>query len=180
MLQQGNGKNLSTKETIVVLQVCPKLLGSPVTCGSQRVHESDLNEKIKTLATREEIKKLATKTELEAEQDKIMKLQTYDLSLFIGQSYFVNDRAQLYLILQPLYYTLKWLGDTEKDVSWKYKGLSTEKLTDLTTTDNSLSPSITWYKNSNFYLMFKRSCLRQKKLNFYYSKYNTFFLFFIN
>ena len=76
MLQQGNGKNLSTKETIVVLQVCPKLLESPVTCGSQRVNESDLNEKIKTLATREEIKKLATKTELETEQDKIMKLQT--------------------------------------------------------------------------------------------------------
>ena len=36
-----------------------------------------------------------------------MKFQTYDLSLFIGQSYVVNDGAQLYLILQPLYYTLK-------------------------------------------------------------------------
>ena len=61
MFQQGNGKNLSTKETIVVLQVCPKLLESPVTCGSQRVNESDLNEKIKTLATREEIKKISNK-----------------------------------------------------------------------------------------------------------------------
>ena len=38
MLHQDNGKNLSTKEAIVVSQDCPKLLGSPVTCGSQRVN----------------------------------------------------------------------------------------------------------------------------------------------
>ena len=40
-----------------------------------------------------------TKAELKTEQDKIVKLQTYDLSFFIGQSYFFNDGAQLYLIL---------------------------------------------------------------------------------
>ena len=61
---------------------------------------------------------------------------------FIGQSYFFNDGVQLYLIFQPHYYTLKRLGDTEKIVSWKSKGLSTEKLTTPTTTDNSLSPTI--------------------------------------
>ena len=38
---------------------------------------------IKTLATKEEIKTLATKTELNAEQDKIVKLQTYDSSLYV-------------------------------------------------------------------------------------------------
>ena len=65
--------------------------------------------------------KLATKAELKAEQDKRVKLQTYDLSLFIGQSYFVSDGAQLYLILQLLYYTLKSLGDTEKNVSRNLK-----------------------------------------------------------
>ena len=66
-----------------------------------------MNEKIKTLATKEEIKKLPTKAQLKAKQDKIVKLQTYDLSLFICPGYFVNDEAQLYLILQPFYYTLK-------------------------------------------------------------------------
>ena len=35
----------------------------------------------------------------------IQKLQAFDSSLFIGQSYFNIDEAQLYLILQPLYYT---------------------------------------------------------------------------
>ena len=37
MLYQGDGKNLSTKETIVVSQNCPKFLGSPVRSGSQRI-----------------------------------------------------------------------------------------------------------------------------------------------
>ena len=59
-------------------------------------------------------------------------------------------------------YTLKRLGGTEKVVSWKSKSLSDEKLTTPTTNDNSLSPSIKWYENSNFYLIFKGSCLKQK------------------
>ena len=42
------------------------------------------------------------------------KLQTCDSSLFISQSYFFNNGAQLYLIFQMLYYTLKRLGNTEK------------------------------------------------------------------
>ena len=67
------------------------------------------------------------------------KLLTYDSSLFIGQSYFFNDGAQLYLIFQTLYYTLKRLGDTEKIVSWKSRSLSAEIGTTPTTTDNSLS-----------------------------------------
>ena len=71
------------------------------------VNKSGLNENIKALATKEEIKKLATKAELKAEQDKIVKFQTYDLSLSIGQSNSVKDGAQLYLILQPLYFALK-------------------------------------------------------------------------
>ena len=61
-----------------------------------------------------------------------------------------------------LYYNLKRLGDTEKIASWKSKGLSDEELTTPTTTDNSLSPSIKWYGNSNFYLVFKGSCFKQK------------------
>ena len=53
-----------------------------------------------------------------------------------------------------LYYTLKRLGDTGKIVSCKSKGLFLEKLAPPTTTDNSLSPLISWY--------IKGSCLTQK------------------
>ena len=70
-----------------------------------------MNEEIKTPATKEETKKLVTKAEFKSEQDKIVKLQTHDLSLFIYQSYFVNDGSQLYLILESLYHFLKRLGD---------------------------------------------------------------------
>ena len=38
------------------------------------VIESNLNERKKTLTTKEEIKTLATRAELKAEQDKIVKL----------------------------------------------------------------------------------------------------------
>ena len=50
------------------------------------VNESILNEEIKTWVTKEEMGTLTTKAELKAEQGKIVKLQTYDWSLFISQS----------------------------------------------------------------------------------------------
>ena len=55
------------------------------------------------------------------------------------------------------------------------KVLSAERLTTSTTTDNSLSPSIKWYENSNFCLICEGSCLKQKS-SFYSSKYNNFFI----
>ena len=69
-----------------------------------------------------------------------------------------------------LHCTLKRLDDTEKVVSWKCKGLSAEKIPSHNTTDNSLSPSISWNGNSNFCISFKGSRLKQKKRNFYFSK----------
>ena len=94
------------------------------------------------------------------------KFQTFDSSLFTGQSYFFNDTSQLYLIFQTLYCTLKRLGDNEKVVSWKSKGLSAENVTIPTTAGNSLSPSIKWYRNANFCLVFKGGCLKQKAVDF--------------
>ena len=106
-------------------------------------------------------------------------MQTFESSLFIGKSYFNNDGSRNYLILQPLYYTLKRVGDTEKVVSWKSKGFSTKKLTTPTTTGYTLSPPINWYKNSKFCLIFKGSCLKQKGGS--YTPCNRiFFLLFMN
>ena len=64
------------------------------------------------------------------------------------------------------YYNLRRLGDTEKVVPWKSKGFSAKKLTTPTTTDNSISPSVNWYGDSNFCLSFKGGCLK-RKCNFY-------------
>ena len=38
-------------------------------------------------------------------ENELKKIQTIDSNLFVGQSYFFNDEAQLYLIFQMLYYT---------------------------------------------------------------------------
>ena len=37
---------------------------------------------------------LGTKVELKAEQDKIVKLQTHDLSYFLGKIFFGDDGSQ--------------------------------------------------------------------------------------
>ena len=85
------------------------------------VNEYDLNEMIKTSAT---------KAESKAEQDEIAKLQIFDSSLFIGQSYFDNDGIQLYLVFQPIYKTITaFSGLTSTTLEWESKGLSNEKFT---------------------------------------------------
>ena len=57
------------------------------------MNNSDLDEKTKTLAT---------KAQLKTDKDKIEKLQTYESSLFIGQSYFINDGSLNSLIFKFL------------------------------------------------------------------------------
>ena len=55
-------------------------------------------------------------------ENKLKKFKTFDLSYFIGKSYFDEDVAQNYLIFHPIlkYFTLnnKWI------TKWKSKGLS--------------------------------------------------------
>ena len=55
------------------------------------INNSDLNKKVATLAT---------KVELKAEQDKIPKLQAFDLSYFCGKSHFEDYGTQNYLVFQ--------------------------------------------------------------------------------
>ena len=90
-------------------------------------------------------------------------------SIVIGQSCFHNDESQNYFISQLLHFSLKRIGNTEKFVLWKSKELSDEKVTSPTNTDNSLFPSINWYENSKLFLIFKGSCLKQKKCKLYSS-----------
>ena len=58
---------------------------------------------------------------------ELKKLQTFDLSLFIGQSYFNNDGGQLYLIFQQIYKSITaFSGLKDKISEWESKGLSNE------------------------------------------------------
>ena len=62
-----------------------------------------MNETIKILATKVEIKTLATKVELKAEQDK---LETHDLSYFLGKNFLGDDSFQNMFVYQIALSTL--------------------------------------------------------------------------
>ena len=57
---------------------------------------------------------LATKTDLNAEQDKVTKLQAFDSSYFRGKSHFEDDGIQNYLVFQPMYRYFKEIGNTDR------------------------------------------------------------------
>ena len=79
---------------------------------SNLVKNSDLNTNLSTLAT---------KAELKAEQDKIVKLQTHDLSYFLGKNFFGDDGSQNMFAYQPALDMLELEKDKSIDciLSWK-------------------------------------------------------------
>ena len=66
------------------------------------VKMTDFDDKLKTLH-----KRVATnKTKYLLVENELKKQQTFDSSLFIGQSHYNNDGAHFYLIFQPIYKTI--------------------------------------------------------------------------
>ena len=76
-------------------------------------------------------------------ENELKQLKTFDLGCFIGKSYFDEDGAQNYLVFQPIlgYFTLNsnWI------TKWKSKGLSNKSLEVVSTSDNTLTPSVNYY-----------------------------------
>ena len=71
------------------------------------------------------------------------KLKTFDLGYFIGKSHFDEDGAQNYLVFQSI---LKYfMLNSNLIVKWKLKRLSNENLEVVSTSDNTLTPSINYY-----------------------------------
>ena len=52
---------------------------------------------------------------------------------------------QTYLVFQPLNKYCKVIANTDYVLLWKSKGLSTETIRPPTTSDNSLTPSLSYY-----------------------------------
>ena len=77
------------------------------------VNKADFDEKLKNLN-----KKFTwNKTKHLLIQNEFKKLQTFDSSLFIGQSYFNNDGAQRFLIFQPIYKTISAFSQLSDTIS---------------------------------------------------------------
>ena len=64
--------------------------------------KTDFDDKLKNLNKRV----TTNKTKHLLVENKLKKQQTFDSSLFIGQSHFNNDGANFYVIFQPIYKTI--------------------------------------------------------------------------
>ena len=73
---------------------------------------------------------------------KLKNYKTYHAGVFIGQSYFLNDGVQSYLIFQLLYYTFRL--STGKTLPEKSNGLFSEKTVTPTTFYKGLSLKTRW------------------------------------
>ena len=78
-------------------------------------------------------------------ENELNKLKTFDSSYFIGKSHFKEDGTQNYLLFQPLNKYFKLITNTNYISSRKSKRLSAESIKPPTTSNNSLTPIVSYY-----------------------------------
>ena len=105
------------------------------------------------------------KTKNESIDNELMKLKTFDSSDFIGKSHFEEDGTQNYLVFQPLNKYFKLIASTDYVSSWKSKGVSAETIKLPSTSDNSLTPAVSYY-GTKTRVKFIGSCLKQPKISY--------------
>ena len=81
----------------------------------------------------------------------------------------IENGSQAYRIFQPLYRYFKTVTNTNYISSWKSKGLSAESIKPPTTSDNSLTPALSYY-DYNIRVKFTGSCLKQPKITYTHKK----------
>ena len=97
------------------------------------------------------------------------KLKIFDSSYFIGKSHFEEDGTQNYLVFQPLSKHFQVIFNTDYVSSWKSKGLSAENINPPATSDNSLTPALSYY-GTKTRVKFTGSCLKQSKISYTHGK----------
>ena len=81
-------------------------------------------------------------------ENKLNKLKTFDSGYFIEKIHFEEDGTQNYLVFHPIYRYFKLFSSThypEYASEWKSKGLSSEIIKAISTSDNSLNPTLSYY-----------------------------------
>ena len=68
-----------------------------------------------------------------------------------------------------MYRYFKMITNTDYISSWKSKGLSAESIKLPTTSDNSLTPALSYY-GTKTRIKFSRICLKQSKISYTYGK----------
>ena len=105
------------------------------------------------------------------------QLKTFESSYFIEKSHFEEDGAQSYLVFQPMirYFKVNMITNTDYVSSWKSKGLSSESIKPLNTSDNSLTRESN-YDGPKTRLKFIGSCLKQSKISHTHEKVVNIFI----
>ena len=86
-------------------------------------------------------------------ENELKKIKTFDSSYFIAKSHFDEDGFDFKVITNSDYVS-----------SWKSKGLSAESIKQPNTSDNSLTPALSYY-GTKTRVKFNGSCLQQPKLS---------------
>ena len=74
-----------------------------------------------------------------------------------------------FLVFQPINRYFKVIANTDYVSSWKCKGLSPETIKPPTTSDNSLTPALSYY-DTKTRVEFTGSCLKQSKISYTHGK----------
>ena len=110
-------------------------------------------------------------------ENELKKLKTFDSIYFIGKSHFREDGTQNYLVFQPINKYFKVITNTDYISSWKSKGSSSGSIKPPTTSDNSLTPTLSYY-GTKTRVKCTGSCLKQPKSSYTHGKVvNTYIVY---
>ena len=98
-------------------------------------------------------------------ENELNKIETFDLSYFIGKCHFEEDGTQNYLVFQQLNRYFKIAANTKYISSWQSKGLSEKTIKPPTTSDYKLNLQLNYF-GIKTRLEFRGSCLKQDKNTF--------------
>ena len=78
-------------------------------------------------------------------ENELNKLKTFDSGYLISKSHFEEDGTQNCLVFQPLNKYFKVIANADYVSSWKSMRLSAETIKPPATSDNSLTPAVSYY-----------------------------------
>ena len=89
--------------------------------------------------------------------------------ILVAKVIFEEDGTKNYLVFQPINKYFEVIANTDYVSSWKSKGLSAETIKPPTTSDNSLTPALSYY-GTKTRVKFTGSCLKQSKISYTHGK----------
>ena len=119
------------------------------------------------------VKKSDYNTKITGIENNIKKLQAYNLSYFRGKQYFDDGDGKqnplVFLSMRKCFKLNSILNVIDGVLLWQSKGISNESIKPPTTTNNSLTPRLSYY-STKIRLKFRGSCLKQPKFTFTHKK----------